>query len=95
MNGKKVWDLLNGKKTPIALIILIVTGSVGYGELKNTVNNNCKELAVLKPAMEQVARIDERVEGIEEDVGEIKLEQRIIQSDIKEILREVRKNNAN
>jgi len=76
MNGKQFIQGLNGKKTPIALILTILGGGIGYGELKSTVKNHTKEIDVLKPMVIQVARIEQNVKGIDENFIDFRTEQR-------------------
>lgn len=89
----KTLSYLNGKKVPIAAITFIIMTATGYGQLKNQVANNSKAIEELKPATigvtTQVAKIEANIDNINEKVGDVRTEQRIIRNDIKLILQHV------
>ncbi len=78
---------MNGKQKAIAIPVFIVGGifSVvfGYGKLNEKVENNVKDIV-------QIKEDTKKIPVIENDVKHIMAEQRIIQIDIKEILRAVK-----
>lgn len=76
MTAKKVFQALNGKKIPIALVSFVIVSSIGYGELKNKVANQGENIRNLKPIIAQVATIEEKVENIDENFKDFRAEQR-------------------
>lgn len=86
--AREVLTALNGKKLPISIII---AGTIAVATLQAEVGNLKEDIVELSPVKEQVARIDERVEGLKDDIKDIKFEQREMRTDIKTILREVTK----
>ncbi len=77
MNGKGIFLKLNGKKLPLSILILAISG---WATLKADVSTNTKEVDNLRPAVtamqEQVARIDERTKDTKEDLKDFRTEQR-------------------
>lgn len=62
---RQIIDRMNGwSKILVVMIPTVVIGLVGYGELKKEVENKASAI--------EVARIDERLKFIQDDVKEIK-----------------------
>ena len=70
---KQTLMALNGKKLPISIL---VAGTVAVATLQAQVANQGGEIEKLRPMTEQVARIEERVDGIKEDFIDFRDEQR-------------------
>jgi len=88
----KVRDLavaLNGKKLPMVLIMTIVGGGIGYGELKTTVKHNRAQVEKLDKVPAQIAAIETDVRNIKDDMRDFKTDQREIRTDIKAIYKAV------
>lgn len=73
MKTKEVLSAINGKKLPISMII---AGTIAVATLQAEVGNIKEDVIALEPVKEQVARIDERVEGLKEDFTDFRTEQR-------------------
>ena len=88
----KLKQALNGKKLSISTLVLF---AVGYGALQAQVKNHDKELDIVRPNTEQIARVDEKVKALHGEFTEFKSDynedQRIVQQDIKNILSGIRK----
>ena len=76
MGIKDIISKTNGKKTPVALLVFIITASIGYGGVKQTVADNTKNIDSLKPIPAQVAQIDQKTTDIKEDFTDFRGEQR-------------------
>ena len=63
--------ILQGKKTPLALITFIIATSVGYGELKNTVADNKTKLEGLDKERTQVVEIKQDVSNLKERINRL------------------------
>ena len=87
-------EKLNGSKRHIGtwavLALSIIGAAIGYGKVQSVVATNKDEIDALRPKVAKVAVVEQRVIGIEKDVGIIRTEQMVMKSDIKEILRAVR-----
>jgi len=84
---------LNGKKTPIALVIFIITAAIGYGTLQADVKHNKVAVVSLKGEPIKIARLEQDMSSVIEDVSDIKQsvrDMRIAQSlgfrDIKDLI---------
>ena len=75
MNGKQVFSALNGKKIPITLFVFILLTAVGYGEIKQKVATNSEILIELKETPIQMARVEEQVIAIDENVEKLEIRQ--------------------
>lgn len=63
----------NGKLViPITIVGVVVTILTGYGELKARVNENSRDIADYKSTPIQIARMEEKVENIEDLLDEQK-----------------------
>ena len=86
----KILQTLNGKKLPIALAIFIITAATAYGQLKERVATNSEVIADLKDTPEQIARVEEQVNGVKESVDMINKRQMAMESNIIKILSAVK-----
>ena len=72
---KKVLDSINGKKLPITAIIMVV-GS--FFTLQAQVKTNVKNIDKLEDAPTKIAVVQEKVNNIERNIDDFKLEQRAV-----------------
>jgi len=79
---------MNGIVIPMGLVIMLVGGLVGYGEVKSKVKRNGEDIQVLSQTPLKVAKIEEKVEGIEQDVDEIKMR---LDKGFDELIQEIRR----
>lgn len=86
----KISDKLNGYKLPLSaittVIITVIVGFMGYATLKANVVSNKEAVKALKDEPVKIARLEQSMLAVKEDVTDIKLEQREMQRDIKQIL---------
>lgn len=84
---------LNGKAIPITLVIFLLTGAGGWFTLKADVKNmkeiHEKDICKVEKAPLDIAEMKPQIAAVKEAVQEIKLEQRAMSQDIKDILRAV------
>jgi len=86
----------NGVTVPIALVGVMVMGLIGYGKLSTQVETNEKGINAIKDAPIHIAEIRRDVQNIQEDIGEMKTEQKEFRAEVKkdmvELLKAVRSN---
>lgn len=75
-----IQEKFSGRKlqfgTILALVVFIIGSSITYGKIQQSVANNKESINKLVPNTEQIARLEENVEDLQEDVKEIKTVQR-------------------
>lgn len=84
---------INGKKRyvaiPLVFLVTIIGASVKYGELRGQVETNSAEIEELDDMPEQMARVEERVNGTDKTIDKMYERQSIMENDIKEIYKAV------
>lgn len=66
----------NGMWIPVALIVAVVCGGVGYGELKGMVGENTKDLDNLDNIPVQMTAMQKDMEYMSKDFKEFKADQK-------------------
>ena len=68
-----LWKKANGKKLPITALLGV---AITFGALQSQVIGNKDDIKVLKPNTVEIAKVEERVKGLDKNFTEFKTEQR-------------------
>ena len=63
---------MNGKKLPIFTLVVFL---IGYGALKSQVGTNKEDIQDMKPIPQQISRMGEQVNGLDERIDRFEMRQ--------------------